>query len=100
HDAIGMRARGNLRRESCAQTVPDHEYLVAIHLGLSSEQRDRGDRVVDYLSVDIDCSQLTRMREGALVVSQHDDSLRAQPLGNILERTIRENVLVAIMGAG
>ena len=52
HDAIRMGARGDLRRESRAEAVPEHKKLVPIHLGLSSQQRDRRDRIIDDFGVD------------------------------------------------
>ncbi|MCW0461961.1 hypothetical protein NB717_003029 [Xanthomonas sacchari] len=105
HDAGGLAgAACDAGGEHAALTVAHDHDARRVDAGRARQRRHRGDGVVGGLVVHgeplVDApGKALRQGEGALVVAQHRDALRGKPAGDVEERTVRADGLVAVLRA-
>ena len=101
HDSRNRpRLLGDFRRHHRAKAMPDDEDPASRHLSPRPQHPHRSDTVLNYFFVHRNLLRIQGpVRIRALVVSEHDDSARAESFGKILEDVIGADRLVAIVRA-
>ena len=92
---------GDAGRHVAAQTVADHEDFGAVDLGLGAQQSHARHGIFHRLvfhRVAGEGRHLDAILPGTLLVAQHDDAIRGQPLRQILEYLGAAHGLIAIVG--
>ena len=92
------------RNHHAAQRVAQHEDAAPIHAPIVAQQSDGGVHVVQHLAPDVDVQACIPgalgVDEGALVVAQRGHAQLRKAMGDVPERRVLQDRLVAVGGAG